>query len=158
MAKNNGSVACNQPEKVKIHQESAGVDDLFGDLVYVYSRKQALEDGIQVDANTGDLGEVTRQHFKYPVYMTKSVYDLMQRAVNNKRWGNDLKGVWHDILSMSRFPVRRWHTPEGFEQVEFRVIIRGAGRKSIYNLIATVGPTDFDDPSPCVTFQLPGED
>jgi hypothetical protein len=132
------------------------MNDLFSDddIIDVYSRKDALEDGFQVDANKEPFAEVSRQHYKFPIYMTRSVYDLIERAVQNERWANDWKGVWHDILWMSR--VMKRHIDES--TVVFQVIIRGAGRKSKYTMIAEVGPKDYDDPSPAITIRLPGED
>jgi len=62
-------------------------------IFHSYTRKEALEDGFQVDANIGDFAEVSRQHYKYPVFMTKAVFDLMERAVENPRWRDDFKGV-----------------------------------------------------------------
>jgi hypothetical protein len=132
------------------------MDDIFSndDIIHTYSRKEALEDGFQVDANIGEFAEVTKQHYKFPVYMTRGVYELIEQAVKNERWANDWKGVWHDILWMSR--VMKRYIDES--TVEFQVIIRGAGRKTKYTMIAQVGPMDIDDPSPAITISLPGED
>ncbi|MGD8405313.1 MAG: hypothetical protein PVJ21_16755 [Anaerolineales bacterium] len=132
------------------------MDNIFSndDIIHTYSRKEALEDGFQVDANIGEFAEVTKQHHKFPVYMTRGVYELIERAVKNERWANDWKGVWHDILWMNR--VMKRYIDES--TVEFQVIIRGAGRKQKYTMIAQVGPMDIDDPSPAVTISLPGED
>ena len=129
------------------------MSDLFGDVIYVYSRKNALEDGIQVDANTGDLAEVTRQHYKVPVYMTKSVWDLIEKAVENPNWANDLKGVWHDILWMSKFSMNR-----NASYNYFTVIITGTGRVRNHKMKIEIGALDFDDPRPAVTVSLAGED
>ena len=48
-------------------------DALFSDdnIIHSYSRKEAIEDGFQVDANIGDLAEVSKQHFKWPVFMSR---------------------------------------------------------------------------------------
>ncbi len=132
------------------------MSDQADEPIYVFSRKQALEDGFQVDANIGDLAEVTRQHFKYPVYMTRAVYDLMERAIANRKWMNDWKGVWHDICWMCRLAVRG--SPAVGNTVRFQVIIRGAGRKSLYTLKAVCAAKDFDHPQPAITIMLPNED
>jgi len=126
------------------------------ELIFVYSRKEALADGVQVDANIGDLAEVTRQHYKFPVYMTAGVFDLMEQAVNNAEACNDFKGVWHDILFMSH-AFSREVSPE---RREFQVIITtGPGLKEIiYDLAAECGPQDFDNAAPVVTIMLRDED
>ena len=132
------------------------MNDLSNDIIYVYSRKQALEDGVQVDANIGELAEVTRQHFKYPVYMTGAVYDLIERAVNNPKWMNDWKGVWHDICWMCRQASRRLRAGESVTR--FKVIIRGAGKQSLYTMRAVCEAKDFDDPQPVITIMMADED
>jgi Family of unknown function (DUF6573) len=132
------------------------MSDQSDDIIYVYSRKRALEDGEQVDANIGDLAEVTRQHFKFPVYMTRAVYDLMERAVNNRKWMNDWKGVWHDICWMCRQAVRG--LPRGEDTAVFQVIIRGAGKKCVYTLRAVCEEKEFDDAQPVITIMMADED
>lgn len=131
--------------------------DIFAgaDVIYGYTRKQTLADGDQVDANQGDLAQVSIQHFKIPVYMTRAVFELMARAVANKRYANDIRGVWHDICGMAVRAMRR--NPEG-SSTHFQVIITGAGRQSLYTLEATCGATDIDDAAPCICIMLEGED
>lgn len=123
------------------------------DLISSYSREQAIADGVLVDANRGDLAEVTQQHYKYPVALTAAVFSLMERAVNNKRWCNDYRGIWHDILWMSKRGAIARPDPS---TVVFKVIIRGAARQSVWTLKAVCGPGD--DLSPVVTIMLYGED
>ncbi len=128
------------------------------DLIYSYTRKQALADGEQVDANIGDLAEVTRQHFRYPVYMTRSVFAIMERACSpesNKRWGNDARGVWHDICTMAVRQMRQH--PQG-DRAFFQVIITGAGRNKLWEMLAVCGATDIDDAHPCICIMLPEDD
>ena len=131
-------------------------DALFSDddIIHSYSRKEAIEDGFQVDANIGDLAEVSKQHFKWPVFMSRRVFDLMEKAVNNPHWANDYKGVWHDILWMSKTRYRE--IDEGTR--EFQVIIRGAGKRSIYTMVTDVFPMDIDDAQPVIYISLKGED
>lgn len=127
------------------------------EIISVYTRRQAIDDGFQIDANEGDFAEVTRQNFKFPVYMTTGVYELIEKAVANRRWCNDLKGVWHDICWMARLAICA--NRDG-DRVGFRVIIRGAGRRSNYLMVATVGARglDIDDAEPAITIMLPDED
>lgn len=123
-------------------------------VISAYTRAQALEDGEQIDANVGDFAEVTRQHFRFPCYMTSGVFNIIERAVKNPRHCNDLKGVWHDVCFMGGLAIRA-NRDGNF--VGFKVIIRGAGRKSLYVLLAECGPVDIDDPRPSITFMLPEE-
>ncbi len=130
----------------------------WGDIISTYTRKQALEDGEQVDANIGALAEVTRQHFKIPVYMTRSVWAIMERACSpesNKRWGNDARGVWHDICTMATMQMRQH--PQG-DRAFFQVIITGAGRNKYHDMVAVCAAMDIDDARPCVTIMLPEDE
>lgn len=78
-----------------------------------------------------------------PIYMTRAVFDLIERAVNNPKWLNDWRGVWHDILWMSRM-----YHPTSETTTHFYCIVKGAGRKSKYAFTAECGPTDIDNPAP----------
>ncbi len=89
----------------------SGLSEIFGNAIHTYSRRQAIDDGVLIDAMVGELAEVSRQHYKYPVAMTDGVFGLIRRAVENKRHCNDYRGVWHDVLYMSRVaPVKRRRT------------------------------------------------
>ena len=123
------------------------------DVVYTYTRAQAIEDGVLVDGNIGDLAEVTRQHYKWPVAMTAAVFALMEQAVNHPKWCNDFKGVWHDILGMSKMYITRRISKSSHL---FEVIITGTGRKRKHTLKVICGPGD--DAEPVITILLPEED
>lgn len=122
------------------------------EIISVYTRAQAIEDGVLIDANKGDLAEVTRQHYKVPVAMTAAVFGIMRRAVENKRHCNDWRGVWHDICWMGRVCYKAIDPTTRL----FRVKIIGAGRQSLYTFKAICGPSD--NGSPCITVMLPDED
>lgn len=132
--------------------------DLFGDVIYAYTRKQAIEDGFQMPL-TDELTEVgmedmARQLYKYPIFLTSAVYELIQKAVDNKRWLNDWKGVVWDILYMSQ-NYKRELSPS---KVETKVRINGAGRKKDYWFHLEVGPMDIDNPEPVITIMMADED
>ncbi len=125
---------------------------ICGDAIYSYTRAQAIEDGVLVDAMAGDLAEVSRQHYKHPVAMTAGVFSLIKRAVEHPKHCNDYKGVWHDVLYMSHAaPAKRWQTG-----CLFPVIITGTGRRRNHTLKIECGPGD--DGEPVMTVMLPEED
>ncbi len=130
----------------------SSLSEMFGDAIHTYSRRQAIDDGVLIDAMVGDFAEVSRQHYKYAIAMTAGVFGLIRRAVEKKRHCNDYRGVWHDVLYMSRTaPVKRWQTG-----CLFRVIITGTGRKRNHTLKIECGPGD--DAEPVLTVMLPEED
>jgi len=122
------------------------------DVIHTYTRQEAIEDGVLINASVGDLAEVSQEHYKYPVAMTAAVWDLIDQAVKHPDWCNDYKGVWHDILWMSRmYPVKKWETGRLFQAV-----ITGTGRKRKHTLKIECGPGD--DGEPVLTIMLPEED
>ena len=131
---------------------------LFDEIISTYTRAQAIEDGVLIDASgTGEtaalLREISRSHFKYPIAMTEAVFELIQQAVDHPKHCNDWKGVWHDILWMAKVDSTRQEIDP--TTVVFTVIITGVGRSRYKRLKFVCGPND--DGSPCLTLMLPSE-
>src|SRR5262245_41814704 len=112
-------------------------------VIYSYGRAQAINDGVLVDANQGDFGEVSKQHFKIPVAMSNALFAIIRRAVENKKFCNDYKGIWHDILWMSRTKLA---VSVDESTRYFMVHINGAGRTRKFYLKAVCGPGDNGEP------------
>ena len=121
------------------------------DVISTYTRAQAIEDGVLVDLSAVAPG-VCAQHYKYPIACTASVWGIIERAVKNEKHCNDLNGVIHDLLWMSRTYKRQLDA----STVIFRVKITGAGRQSVFNFKMSCGPGD--DAAPVLTIALPEED
>lgn len=125
-------------------------NEFFGEVISSYSRKQALEDGVLVDLN--QFIPVGESGYKYPVACTITVWEIIERAVNNPKFGNDYEGIVWDILQMSRnCPTKRWTTG-----CIFQVVIIGAGPKKIFSFKIECGPGDRGEP--VLTVMLPEED
>lgn len=122
------------------------------DLIYVYTRKQAIQDGVQAliyDNLRREAG------IKYPVYLTSGVIAMIQQAVDNKKHMNDWEGVLWDMFTMFKYYAKQTRG----DTLRFQVIITGIGpgAKKYHEFIAQIGATDIDDPSPAITFMLPEE-
>lgn len=127
------------------------MEDLFGPVIYSYTRAQAIEDGVLVDLS--ELApDVCRQHYKYHIACTAAVWAIIDQAVNNKRCMNDLKGVIHDMLWMSRVYKKNLSPSD----ILFQVKIVGAGRKSLFEFKMTC--SGGDDGEPVLTILMPNED
>ncbi len=125
-------------------------DDDRKNVIFSYTRLQALQDGVLVDLN--QWIRVRESGYKYPVACTAAVFEIIERAVRSKEHHNDYAGVIWDILWMSRVaPIKRWESGRLFQ-----VIITGVGRKEIYNLKIEV--SGGDDGEPVLTIMLPDED
>jgi hypothetical protein len=142
---------------VTVNRESTMIreidaSDFWGEPIYTYTRQQAIEDGVLIDAQVGELHEVTRQHFgDWDVCMTAALFALIEKAVNNPKQKNDWKGVWHDICWMSRWSRNTAPAPR-----YFKVIITGTGRRKVHLLKRTL--TWDDQGHTEVTFMLVDED
>lgn len=109
------------------------------DLVYGYSRKQAIEDGILVDLSKF---KVAGEHYKFPVACTIRVWTAVQQAVEDKAAMNDLEGVLHDIFWMSRKSGR---TISASTRI-FEVILTRSTGPDTLDLQIVCGPGDNMEP------------
>ena len=132
------------------------------EIISTYSRADAIDDGVLVDANRGDLDEVSRRHFKYPIAMTAAVFELMRKAVEHPHYLNDYKGVWHDICHMSKYGIVKRFDPTCHL---FKVVITGTVgkgcrslnlRRDTHTLKMHCGPGDHAEP--VLTVMMPEED
>lgn len=126
--------------------------EFFGEPIHTYTRAQAIEDGMLVDLMQDEMANVARQHYKFTVACTSAVFEIMRKAVENKRHCNDYAGILHDMLWMSRCHRRQLDA----STVLFRVIITGAGRSKYFDFKLAVGSGDQGEP--VITIMLPTED
>ena len=130
----------------------ASLTEIYGEPIHTYTRAQAIDDGMLVDLMQDAMTSVCRQHYKFPIACTSAVFDIMQKAVENKKYSNDYAGILHDMLYMSRVYKRQVNA----STVIFRVIIAGAGRQRNFDFKLVVGPGDVGEP--VITIMLPNED
>jgi hypothetical protein len=122
---------------------------IFGDVIYTYTRKNAIEDGFQM-LLTEDYAQLAKEAgWKYPVYLTQGVWDLVEKAVASENHCNDMAGVLWDILFMARFG-----RDISKDTRAFTVIITGCSQTHDHLFYLQVGPTDIDDPLPAITIML----
>ena len=147
--------------------------DIFGEPIAVYSRRQAIEDGVLVDVSQA----VTPCPFKYPVAMTRAAYEATIAAGGN--WEReqlpehpeadldgftevlklpgcqDVQGRAWDVFQMLLASLRAGRTTD---KIWFSVLVdvHGNGRKTKVDLYSVCGPGD--DAAPVLTIMLAGED
>ena len=127
-------------------------DSPSGEIIYIYTRKQALADGVQVDVSaTAREAGIT-----FPTFLTRAVFDAYV-AVPPGVSGQDEAGRLWDVLWMTRFAIQR--SQPGADRISVELYVRNDNRKArLVKLVATCGALDIDDPSPAITILLPGED
>jgi hypothetical protein len=124
----------------------------FGELIYAYTRKQALADGVQVDVTK----TAEEAGIRFPTFITRAVFDAFV-TVPPAVSGQDEQGRLWDIVSMLRFAIKR--SKPGCDRVSVELYVRNDNSApKLVKLIATCGPLDMDDPKPAITIMMPEED
>ena len=145
--------------------EQDTMKEIFGDVIYAYTRAQAIEDGVLIDvtATAREAG------VKFPTALTSAVWADYVSVPTELNGQQDEMGRLWDVLWMFSCAVRCGKVvgPIG----TFEVIIakpdkgdwrgnekahKGNRTQRLVTLKAVCGPTD--DGSPCITIMRPEED
>lgn len=145
-------------------------DNSFGDVIYAYTRAQAIADGVLVDITETDA--YRESGFRFPVAMTDGAYHAC--IVAGGKWvpaipakdesgyevlelpgGQSVDGRLWDVLTMLRFGIRK---AGNTDRVTFAVLVdvNGDGRHETVKLWSLCGPGD--NAEPVITIMLEGED
>jgi hypothetical protein len=125
----------------------------FGEIIYAYTRAQAVADGVQVEVT-----KVAQEAgIRYPMFLTRAVFDVYV-AVPPDVTAQDEAGRLWDIVWMTRFGIIR--SQPGAQRIPVALYVRNADNRPsrLVKLIAVCGPLDIDDPSPAITVMMPDED
>lgn len=124
--------------------------------ISVYSRRQAIEDGVLVDLMQSETVETVRQAgFKLPVAMTIGAFTATVCEIGKALpEGQDIQGRLWDVLWMLRLAIRG--SRERSDRVYFQVVVWDGQRQNEVNLWSLCGPGD--DAAPVITIMLQGED
>ena len=136
---------------------SPGCHNLFGEVIYSYTRAQAIDDGVLIDAT-----EMARDAgFKWPVALTVAAWSdcvAWSDADNERQVYQDQSGRLWDVLFMASFAVRTANNAN--RQLQFDLLrIPRNGRSTTsqrLTLKLILGPGDGGEP--VITIMLPGED
>ena len=125
---------------------------LFGEVIYAYTRAQAVADGVQVEVTK----TAQEAGIKFPMFLTRAVFDKYV-AVPEGVTGQDETGRLWDVVWMTRFAIIR--ARPGVQRIPVAPYVRNDNhRPRLVKLIATCGPLDIDDPQPAITVMMPDED
>lgn len=124
----------------------------FGPVIYSYTRKQAVADGVQVDVTkTAKEAGIT-----FPVFLTRTVFDAYVAVPSGVQHQDEAGRLW-DLCWMLRFAILR--SQNHSDRVPVALYVRNDNhRAKLVKLIAQCGPLDIDDPQPAITVMLPDED
>jgi len=124
----------------------------FGEIIYTYTRAQAVADGVQVDVTK----TAQEAGIKFPTFLTRAVFDAYV-AVPPGVTGQDEAGRLWDLVWMARFAILRSHGHT--DRLPVALYVRNDNhRAKLVKLIATCSALDMDDPQPALTLMMPDED
>jgi hypothetical protein len=124
----------------------------FGEVIYAYTRSQAVADGVQVEVTK----TAQEAGIKFPMFLTRAVFDTYV-SVPEGVTGQDEAGRLWDLVWMSRMAIARARA--GADRISVAVYVRNDDRTArLVKLVATCGPLDIDDPQPAITLMMPDED
>jgi len=131
-------------------------ENTFGPMVYSYSRRQAVEDGVLVDLMQPEtIKAVKESGFKWPMAMTIAAWvKTIGEPDQPLPAGQDIQGRLWDVLWMLSLAVKG--SRESSDRVSFRVRVWDGQRHNEVRLWSLCGPGD--DASPVITIMLEGED
>jgi hypothetical protein len=135
-------------------------------VIYSYTRKQAIEDGVQIPLNESHNDALCEAGIKWPVFMTTEVYVNCVRpwddGIEELAPCQDPSGRLWDILTMMKFAIRR---ADG-DRLRFLVMVvpnipagsKRHPRPKQVELLAVCGPIDIDNPEASITIMYPGQE
>src|SRR5664279_1018494 len=149
------------------------------EVISVYGRQQAIEDGILVDCEQAPIGEMRRQRLKWPLAMTATAFHRYVGPIDeeaNLPPGQSLEGRFWDMVWMFHAAVKGTVVARRIDPCSllfnFYCIVAdpalssneainataksGPERMRLVTLKAVSGPGD--DGEPVMTFMLPDED
>ncbi|HZM02020.1 MAG TPA: DUF6573 family protein [Candidatus Saccharimonadales bacterium] len=124
----------------------------FGEVIYSYTRAQAIADGVQVEVT-----KIAQEAgIRFPVFLTRAVYDAYVTVPPDVETQDEAGRLW-DIINLLKFAIRK--AQPGQTRLPFGIYVRNDHhRPRLVKLIATCGPLDMNDPQPAITIMLPHED
>ena len=127
-------------------------ESIFGEVIYAYTRKQAIADGFQVEVSK----TAQEAGIRFPVFITRTAFDAYVTVPPNVS-GQDEAGRLWDVVWMLRFAIRK--AVSGQSRLPFALYVRNDNRAAkLVKLVAMCGALDIDDPQPAITITLPDED
>lgn len=135
------------------------------DIIYSYSRSQAIEDGVLVDIDkaeigNGDTGLSLRKEagIKFPIAMTSTFLAQLAPSDDEQKNGQSLTGRLWDLFSIFKYTAKT-SAKKDDTMITFMIvhkITNGRGRNVKLPFKVVCGPGD--DMAPVLTIMHPNED
>lgn len=120
-------------------------------LIYAYTRSQAIEDGVLVDVTE----QAKAIGFKLHTVVTDHLFHgYVEPPAGLEGEGQSVTGRLHDLMVLALFAARK---AVNTDRVTFKVdFLMAPGRKETVEVIAHIGPGDNGEP--VLTIMLPEDD
>jgi Family of unknown function (DUF6573) len=126
-----------------------GSESLFGEIIFSYTRAQAIADRVLVDVTPTAL----EAGFRFPVAVTASLMAAGE-TIPQQYSHEDIEGRLWDVLWMAALAARR--ARPGCSRIAFEVILHTEGtRRKYQTLFLDIGPGDTSEP--VVTIGFPAD-
>lgn len=126
------------------------MEDLFGEVIHSYSRKEAIEDGVLVD-----VSEVAKEAgIKFPMALTAAVFTKYVKVPPGMKCQDESGRLW-DVVWMTKVAIMASKGTGSVVVVKLHVRTGPGGPKPV-TLKAVCGPGDSAEP--VITVMLPEED
>jgi len=131
-------------------------NDFFGDAIHVYTRAQAIDDGVLVD-----VSEVANEAgFSLPVAVTAAVWEKYiswSDSDTEKQAYQDESGRLWDVLFMLRMAINGCND-ESVVRYRLLVIPRDGTSRRPVSVVLKAEIHGGDEREPMITIMLPNED
>jgi hypothetical protein len=123
------------------------------DLIFSYTRKEAIEDGIQIETP----GTICKNNgLKIPVFMTSTVYEKYVKVPESLKSVCDEQSRFAEILlSLYKNILKNTDVSTLFFDI---LVLNDKNKTEKITLKSMIGAKDIDDPSPAITICLKNED
>lgn len=144
-------------------EDEKSIEDLFGPVIYAYTRAQAIEDGVLVDLST----VAAEAGIRLPTAITAAAFERYVTVPEELKGLQDEAGRAWDVVWMLAHAIRsgKLNGSEGVFELLVAMPANAAWEANekahgknhrLVTLKAVCGPSD--DGSPCLTVMKPDED
>ena len=121
-------------------------------LIYSYSRAQAIEDGILIDVTT----QAKEAGFKFHTVVTDNLFhSYITPPAGLEGEGQSIEGRLHDVFFVLLAAIRSSKAATDYAEIDV-LFVMAPGRQEKVKVVAVVGPGDKGEP--VLTIMLPGDD
>lgn len=122
------------------------------ELVYSYSRAQAIADGVLIDVTA----QAREAGFKLHTVVTDNLYHRhIVPPAGLEGEGQSIPGRLHDVFFVLLAAIRSSKAATDYVEIDVSFVV-ASGRQEKVKVVAVIGPGDEGEP--VLTIMLPGDD